>query len=161
MDYRHDFPAGRYRAQIDAISRAKGGICASRPQPPSPQPSPFPTQSPSPQPSPSVTDTLPPFVPARPDDYTGIRDCNSPRLEPVAQMICKDSDMGRANGELQRVYDSRARSTAEKRDEAAWIQDRDRDCNIPQKGSPWSIDDLRRVKSCFLERTRARTDALR
>lgn len=174
MDYRHDFPAGRYRAEIDAISRAKGGVCPPpSPQPtpfptpsfptqtPSPQPSPFPIQRPSPQPSPSLSDTLPPFVPIRPDDYTGIRDCNSPRLEPVAQMICRDSDMGRANGELQRVYDSRTRSPAEKRDEAAWIQDRDRDCNIPQKGSPWSIDDLRRVKNCFLERTRARSSELR
>jgi uncharacterized protein YecT (DUF1311 family) len=76
-------------------------------------------------------------------------------------MICRDSDMGRANGELQRVYDSRARSPAEKRDEAAWIQDRDRDCNIPQKGSHWDIDALRRVKNCFVERTRARMNELR
>jgi uncharacterized protein YecT (DUF1311 family) len=76
-------------------------------------------------------------------------------------MICRDSDMGRANGELQRMYDSRPRSTTEKRDEAAWIQDRDRDCNIPQKGNRWDTDDLRRVKNCFLDRTRARTNELR
>jgi uncharacterized protein YecT (DUF1311 family) len=146
IEYRRDFPTGAFRARIEDIGRAKGASCAP------------------PQPSPSPTDSLPAFVPIRPGDDPGIGNCSARGLEPIAQMICKDSDMARANGELQKAFDVKVKSLGDaselRNDERAWIKRRDRECGVPASGS-WEINDLRRVKNCFLDKTRARLNELR
>jgi uncharacterized protein YecT (DUF1311 family) len=147
IEYRRDFGNGRYRSLIDQIASVKGPACSS----------PTPTSSP--------TSDLPPFVPIQPGDDPGIRNCNAGGLELIEQMICKDSDMARANGELQRVYKSKLEALPASRREAfvvtgrRWITQRDLDCNVPPRGS-WTEMDLRKLKSCFVEKTRARIDEL-
>jgi uncharacterized protein YecT (DUF1311 family) len=144
-EYRRDFANGKYRSLIEQIGTLKGPDCQRDQTPPPPPP-------------------LPPFVPIQPGDDPGIRNCNARNLEPIAQMICKDSDMARANGELQKAFEARLKSTNDtsglRNSERAWIEQRDRDCAIPPSGN-WEINDLRRVKNCFLDKTRARTDELR
>jgi uncharacterized protein YecT (DUF1311 family) len=146
VEYRRDFPAGKYRALIEDIGRDKGAACPAPPQP-----------------SPSPTDSLPAFMPRPADVYAGIN-CNASNLEPIAQMICKDLDMARVNGELQRLFDAKLKSVGDasalRNDERAWIKYRDRECGIPVSGS-WEINDLRRLKNCFLDKTRARANDLR
>jgi uncharacterized protein YecT (DUF1311 family) len=87
-------------------------------------------------------------------------------------MICADADMAEANGELQRTFgrivktirgDSPTQTPQERafRDkENAWIRERDQECNIPGSGD-WNEMDLRKLKSCFLNKTRARANELR
>jgi uncharacterized protein YecT (DUF1311 family) len=138
-EYRRDFSAGKNRARIEEIGKAKGAACA-------------------------VADTLPPFVPIRPGDESGVRNCNARNLEPIVQMICKDSDMARANGELQKAFDAKVKSLGDaselRNGERAWIERRDRECNVPASGN-WETNDLRRLKNCFLDKTRARINELR
>jgi uncharacterized protein YecT (DUF1311 family) len=143
IEYRRDFGNGKFRAQIDQIATQKGAACAT--------------------PAPGPSSDLPPFVPIKPGDDPGIRNCNARGLEPIAQMICKDSDMARANGELQKAFDAKVKSLNDasglRNEERAWIERRDRECVIPPSGS-WEINDLRKVKNCFLDKTRARINEL-
>jgi uncharacterized protein YecT (DUF1311 family) len=156
VEYRRDFSNGRYRSLIEQIGTLKGAACQ-----PTPTPSLTATATPTNSPSPTATETpLPPFVAARPGDDARIT-CGP---EPIAQMICKDSDMARANGELQQAFAAkrgRMRDASDLvTDERAWIARRNRECGAPPSGS-WEINDLRKLKNCVLDMTRARINELR
>ena len=153
IEYRRDFANGKYRAQIDQIAAQKGPACGQ----PSPTPSVTPTASPSAD--------LPAIVPRRASDDPEFN-CSRANLEPIEQMICKDAEMARANGELQRTFNSVVRplrGTPNERPfrdrESEWVRERNQQCNIPESGS-WNDMDLRRLKNCFLDKTRARINAL-
>jgi len=81
-------------------------------------------------------------------------------------MICFDGDLARVNGDLQRAFDTRRRTlspvarTALVADERDWIKLRDRTCNVPGSGA-WTELDLRTLKSCVLDMSRARAAQLR
>src|SRR5579859_848227 len=151
IEYRRDFANGRYRALIEQIGTQKGAACQQQQQQAQP-------------------DLLPPFV-RRTNEDAGIN-CARTNLEPIAQMICADADMARANHDLQIQFDQAAQSlrgnsrrgTPEERGfrdrEKEWIESRDQQCNIPKSGT-WSEMDLRRLKGCFLDKTRARINDLR
>jgi uncharacterized protein YecT (DUF1311 family) len=44
-------------------------------------------------------------------------------------------------------------------EERAWIGRRDRECNVPPSGN-WEINDLRKLKNCVIDHTRARINEL-
>jgi hypothetical protein len=137
-EYRLEFPNGNFRVQINTLAATKGPACPVQP-------------------------TLPPFV-RRTSEDPGIN-CAKSNLEPIEEMICADGDIARVNGELQRVFDAKRqtlRGTARDalvNQERAWIQSRDRDCNVPSRG-PWTQMDLRKVKNCVVEKTGQRRDEL-
>jgi uncharacterized protein YecT (DUF1311 family) len=152
IEYKRDFANGNYRAQIDRIAAQKGPACVV-------QPSPTPTSTASPSPD------LPPLVPRRASDDPEFN-CSRANLEPIEQMICKDGEMARANGELQRTFNNAVkplRGTPNERPfrdrESDWVRERNQQCNIPESGS-WNDMDLRRLKTCFLDKTRARINDL-
>jgi uncharacterized protein YecT (DUF1311 family) len=141
-EYRRDYPNGSFKAQIDRISELKGAACQTQPQ-------------------------LPPFRPYAGED-TGFRGgCAALRNpEPIEKMICADGDFARANGELQRAFNSRierlgaADQARLRQEERNWISRRDSECNIPRRGDSWDEMALRSIKTCFLDKTRARTNEL-
>ena len=150
IEYRRDFANGKYRPQIEQIGAQKGAVC--------PQPS----QSPTPVVSPS---TEPPAIVPRGNIYPGFS-CSRGNLEPIEQMICKDGDMARTNDELQQTYNTKRSQLRGTANEQAfidrgkeWVRERNQQCNIPESGS-WNDMDLRRLKNCFLEKTRARINEL-
>lgn len=152
-EYRRDYPNGRYRSLIEQIATLKGANC------------PLPTATPTPVATPTPTELqLPPFVSLSPGAETGIRNCNARNLEPIAQMICRDADMARANSELQKAFDAKVTSMNDasdlRKEERAWIERRDRDCSVPPSGN-WEINDLRKLKNCVIDHTRARINELR
>jgi len=150
-EYRRDYPNGRYRSLIEQIATLKGANC------------PLPAATPTPVATPTEPQ-LPPFVPLPPGAETGIRNCNARNLEPIAQMICRDADMARANSELQKAFDAKVTSMNDasdlRKEERAWIERRDRDCSVPPSGN-WEINDLRKLKNCVIDHTRARINELR
>jgi hypothetical protein len=163
VEYKRDYSNGRYRPLIDQISGAKGPDCR-----PTPSPSPTSVWSLVPLPTQSGT-PLPPLNPRTTQD-PGLN-CARSDLEPIAQMICADADMAEANGELQRKFngivksmrgDSQRITPQERafRDRGInWIRERNQECNIPPGGS-WNEMDLRKLKNCFLNKTRAHTGEL-
>ena len=150
-EYRRDYPNGLYRSLIEQTATQKGANC------------PLPAATPTPVVTPTEPQ-LPPFVPLPPGAETGIRNCNARNLEPIAQMICRDADMARANSELQKAFDAKVISMNDasdlRKDERAWIERRDRDCGVPPSGN-WEINDLRKLKNCVIDHTRARINELR
>jgi len=153
IEYRRDFANGKYRSQIEQIGAQKGATCVV-------QPSPSPTASASPS-------TDPPAIVPRGNIYPGFS-CSRGNLEPIEQMICKDGDMARANDDLQQTYNTkRSQLPRGSANEQAfvdrgkeWVRERNQQCNIPESGS-WNDMDLRRLKYCFLDKTRARINELR
>jgi WD40 repeat protein/uncharacterized protein YecT (DUF1311 family) len=143
IEYRRDYPNGRYRAQIDEIAKQKGGAC------------------PSTRPRASATSSeaqLPPFTPLPLDAETGVN-CSVRDPEPYVQMVCSDGDVARANNELQKAYEAARKSTGDLpgllEQERAWIQGRDRQCRIPPNGT-LEINDIRRLKNCAIDQARTR-----
>jgi uncharacterized protein YecT (DUF1311 family) len=145
IEYRRDFPAGKYRPMIDQIAALKGAEC-----------------EPSIRSQTETTNPLPPFVRRTTEDPD--MDCAKARL-PIEQMICADGDMASANGELQKAYrrkrapmsqSARDRLVSEEKD---WIGQRDGGCGVPPSGN-WSETDLRKVKNCVIEKTQERTNEL-
>jgi WD40 repeat protein/uncharacterized protein YecT (DUF1311 family) len=108
-------------------------------------------------------DGLLPLVPRQSGDDPGLN-CSVANLEPIAQMICRDSEMARANGELQQLF-NQARTlqqdpSALLKEQLAWISKRNQQCHIPQNGSLNDMD-LRRLKSCYMDLTLARIGELK
>jgi uncharacterized protein YecT (DUF1311 family) len=142
-DYRRDYPAGRFKARIDALAAEKGADC------------------------PTPVDPLPPFNPRPLNQDTGFKvSCTQlQNPEPIEEMICADADFARENAELQRAFDlkiarlSPSDKTRLRLEERNWITRRDSECNIQRSGS-WDQMALRRVKGCFIEKTRARRNEL-
>jgi uncharacterized protein YecT (DUF1311 family) len=151
IEYRRDFPNGKYRSLIDQIGAMKGPACTPPPTPPSP------VTPPSPD--------LPP-INRRTNEDAGLN-CGKADLEPIEQMVCADADMARANADLQKLYFQKRRqlSSADARkdlydQEMNWIDQRNADCGVPRSGT-WSEMELRKLKSCFIDHTRARVNELR
>lgn len=147
IEYRRDFPNGKYRPLIDQIGAMKGPACA--PPPPVTPPSP----------------DLPP-INHRTNEDAGLN-CGKADLEPIEQMICADADMARANADLQKLYFQKRRQLPNndaRKDlydqEMNWIDRRNADCGVPRAGT-WSEIELRRLKTCFIDHTRARVNELR
>jgi uncharacterized protein YecT (DUF1311 family) len=151
IEYRRDFPNGKYRPLIDQIGAMKGPACTPPPTPP------LPVTPPSPD--------LPP-VNRRTNEDAGLN-CGKADLEPIEQMVCADADMARANADLQKLYFQKRRqlSSADARkdlydQEMNWIDQRNADCGVPRSGT-WSEMELRKLKTCFIDHTRARVNELR
>lgn len=163
-EYRRDYPNGRFKLQIDQILELKGIPCTPTPPSPTPTPTP-PPPPPTPTPTPPPQPPLPPFRPIA-GEYPGFTCATLRNPEPIEEMICADGDFARENGELQRAFDSRmarlgpAEKTRLRQEERDWITRRDSECNIPHRGTPWDEMALRKVKTCFLEKTRTRRNEL-
>jgi uncharacterized protein YecT (DUF1311 family) len=140
-EYRRDFPNGRYRAQIDRLAAQKGADCLP------------------------AADPLPPFNPRPSNQDAGFNCATLRNPEPIEQMICADADLARENAELQRAFDLKIARLAPnertrlRQEEREWISRRDTDCNIPRSGS-WDQMALRRLKTCVIDKTRARRNEL-
>jgi uncharacterized protein YecT (DUF1311 family) len=145
-EYRREFPAGRFRARIDALAAQKGADCAPAVVPP-------------------AVDTLPPFR-QRTNEEAGFNCASLRNPEPVEEMICADADLARENAELQRAFDLKIARlalpdrTRLRQEEREWISRRDSECNIPRRGNSWDQMALRRLKNCVIDKTRARRNEL-